>query len=212
MMTADDVAEVVVFVLERPRRLRILETALPADDGGELGMTPVQWGIVSTAHINRLVIPGRARVAEGRAGRRWRAATGRAPRRTRASGRSRAPTARTRSCSPTRRSRRVYISLPNTLHCEWSIKAVEAGKHVLCEKPFSRHPDEVEAAFDAAERAGRFLSEAFMYRHNPQTAEVASLVADGAIGELRLVRVGVQLLALRRRTTSACEPTSRAAR
>jgi xylose dehydrogenase (NAD/NADP) len=82
----------------------------------------------------------------------------------------------------------VYVPLPNTLHCEWSIRALEAGKHVLCEKPLSRHPDEVEAAFDAAERAGRLLSEAFMYRHNPQTKRLQQLVADGAIGELRLIR------------------------
>jgi xylose dehydrogenase (NAD/NADP) len=82
----------------------------------------------------------------------------------------------------------VYISLPNTLHCVWSIRAVEAGKHVLCEKPLSRHPEEVEAAFDAAERAGRLLSEAFMYRHNPQTARLRDLLDDGAVGEVRLVR------------------------
>ena len=82
----------------------------------------------------------------------------------------------------------VYISLPNTLHCEWSIRAVEAGKHVLCEKPLSRHPDQVAAAFEAAERAGRLLSEAFMWRHNPQTARLRELVDDGAIGDLRLVR------------------------
>ncbi len=82
----------------------------------------------------------------------------------------------------------VYISLPNTLHCEWSIKAVEAGKHVLCEKPLTRHPDDAAAAFDAAERAGRLLSEAFMYRHNPQTKRLKELVEEGAIGELRLVR------------------------
>ena len=82
----------------------------------------------------------------------------------------------------------VYISLPNTMHCEWSIKAVEAGKHVLCEKPLSRHPGVVEQAFDAAERAGRFLSEAFMYRHNPQTMRLVELVREGAIGELRLIR------------------------
>ena len=82
----------------------------------------------------------------------------------------------------------VYISLPNTLHCEWSIRALEAGKHVLCEKPLSRHPDEVTAAFDAADRTGRLLSEAFMYRHNPQTKRLKELVADGAIGELRVVR------------------------
>jgi predicted dehydrogenase len=82
----------------------------------------------------------------------------------------------------------VYISLPNTLHCEWSRRAVEAGKHVLCEKPLSRHPDEVEAAFDAADRAGRLLSEAFMYRHNPQTKRLGQLIDDGAVGEVRLVR------------------------
>jgi len=82
----------------------------------------------------------------------------------------------------------VYIPLPNTMHCEWSIKAVEAGKHVLCEKPLSRRASDVEAAFDAAERAGRLLSEAFMYRHHPQTARLVELVATGAVGELRLIR------------------------
>jgi predicted dehydrogenase len=82
----------------------------------------------------------------------------------------------------------VYISLPNSMHVEWSIGALEAGKHVLCEKPLSRHPREVERAFDAAERAGRFLTEAFMYRHNPQTKRLKELVDGGAIGRLRLVR------------------------
>jgi predicted dehydrogenase len=82
----------------------------------------------------------------------------------------------------------VYISLPNSMHCEWAVKALEAGKHVLCEKPLSRHASEVEAAFDAAERAGRLLSEAFMYRHNPQTKRAKQLVGSGAIGELRLIR------------------------
>jgi predicted dehydrogenase len=82
----------------------------------------------------------------------------------------------------------VYISLPNTMHREWSIRSLEAGKHVICEKPFSRHPADVEEAFAAAERSGRLLTEAFMYRHNPQTARVAELIREGAIGELRVVR------------------------
>jgi D-xylose 1-dehydrogenase (NADP+, D-xylono-1,5-lactone-forming) len=56
----------------------------------------------------------------------------------------------------------VYIPLPNSLHVEWSIRALNAGKHVLCEKPLSRHPEQVERAFDAAERAGRVLAEGFM--------------------------------------------------
>jgi predicted dehydrogenase len=82
----------------------------------------------------------------------------------------------------------VYNPLPNTLHAEWSIKALDAGKHVLCEKPFSRHVEEVEASFDAAERNGRVLSEAFMFRHSPQTARLKELVDGGAIGTLRLIR------------------------
>ena len=82
----------------------------------------------------------------------------------------------------------VYIPLPNTMHREWSIRALEAGKHVLCEKPFSRRAADVEVAFDAAERAGLLLTEAFMYRHNPQTAKLLELVRGGAIGELRVVR------------------------
>jgi predicted dehydrogenase len=82
----------------------------------------------------------------------------------------------------------VYISLPNALHVEWSIKALEAGKHVLCEKPMTRRPEDAERAFDVAERTGRLLMEAFMWRHHPQTKQLAELVADGSIGELRLVR------------------------
>jgi predicted dehydrogenase len=82
----------------------------------------------------------------------------------------------------------VYISLPNTMHREWSIRSLEAGKHVICEKPFSKRASDVEEAFDAAERSGRLLTEAFMYRHNPQTAKLVELVRGGGIGELRVVR------------------------
>jgi len=82
----------------------------------------------------------------------------------------------------------VYISLPNSLHVEWSVRALEAGKHVLCEKPLSRRAADVESAFDVAEESGRLLMEAFMYRHNPQTARLKELVDGGAIGRLRLVR------------------------
>jgi predicted dehydrogenase len=82
----------------------------------------------------------------------------------------------------------VYIPLPNSMHVEWSVRALEAGKHVLCEKPLTRDPAAAERAFDAAERAGRLLSEAFMWRHNPQTRRLVELLADGAVGELRHVR------------------------
>jgi predicted dehydrogenase len=80
----------------------------------------------------------------------------------------------------------VYIPLPNSLHVEWSIRALEAGKHVLCEKPLSRRPEDVERAFDAAERAGRVLAEGFMWRHHPQARRLEELLPR--IGELRLVR------------------------
>ena len=82
----------------------------------------------------------------------------------------------------------VYVPLPNSMHLPWSVKALEAGKHVLCEKPLSPRAADVEAAFDAAERAGRILMEAFMWRYHPATETVVSLVRDGAIGELRVVR------------------------
>jgi predicted dehydrogenase len=82
----------------------------------------------------------------------------------------------------------VYVSLPNGLHVEWTLKALEAGKHVLCEKPFSRHADQVEECFDLAETAGLVLSEGFMWRHHPQAAKLQAVVADGAVGPLRLVR------------------------
>jgi D-xylose 1-dehydrogenase (NADP+, D-xylono-1,5-lactone-forming) len=82
----------------------------------------------------------------------------------------------------------VYIPLPNGLHAEWSERALEAGKHVLCEKPLARTRAEAERAFDTAERAGRILAEAFMYRHHPQTIQIKSLLEAGAIGPLRLIR------------------------
>ena len=80
----------------------------------------------------------------------------------------------------------VYIALPNALHVDWSVRALEAGKHVLCEKPLSRHPQEVERAFDAADSAGRVLAEGFMWRHHPQARRLVELLPR--IGALRLVR------------------------
>ncbi|HYP47153.1 MAG TPA: Gfo/Idh/MocA family oxidoreductase [Thermoleophilaceae bacterium] len=80
----------------------------------------------------------------------------------------------------------VYVSLPNSMHVEWSIRALEAGKHVLCEKPMARDPEQVERAFAVAEGAGRVLTEAFMWRHHPQARRLAELVPR--VGELRLVR------------------------
>jgi predicted dehydrogenase len=149
--------------------------------------SPVKWGIVSTADINRKVIPGAH--ASGKVD--LVAVASRNGARAEAYAREwEIPRAygSYEELLADPEVEAVYISLPNTLHAEWSIKALGARKHVLCEKPFTRHPEEVVAAFDAAERNGVLLSEAFMYRHNPQTAKLVELVRDGTIGELTLIR------------------------
>ena len=81
----------------------------------------------------------------------------------------------------------VYVPLPNALHHPWTMRALHAGKHVLCEKPYSRYPEHVVEAFELAGARGLVLSEAYMYRYHPQIHRLASLSANGAIGELRVV-------------------------
>ncbi len=147
----------------------------------------MKWGIMSTARINRLFLAG-ARQADGVeitavASRDQRSAEGYA----RENGIERAHGSYEALLADPE-VEALYISLPNSMHVEWSIKALQAGKHVLCEKPLSRHSQEVEQAFEVARRNDRLLMEAFMYRHNPQTKRVVELVHDGAIGRLRVIR------------------------
>lgn len=82
----------------------------------------------------------------------------------------------------------IYNPLPNHLHAEWTVKAMEAGKHVLCEKPIALSVDEVDAIKSAAHKHGRVVAEAFMYRHHPQTLKVQEIVRSGSLGALKLVR------------------------
>lgn len=82
----------------------------------------------------------------------------------------------------------IYNSLPNHLHAEWTIKALRAGKHVLCEKPFALSLAEADAMSAAARETGKILAEAFMYRHHPQTLKVKELVEGGALGKLQLIK------------------------
>ena len=82
----------------------------------------------------------------------------------------------------------VYVSLPNSLHHEWTIKALEAGKHVLCEKPIASNRAEAVEMFDAARRCERVLVEAFMYRCHPAIDKLIGMVREGAIGRLKLIR------------------------
>jgi D-xylose 1-dehydrogenase (NADP+, D-xylono-1,5-lactone-forming) len=82
----------------------------------------------------------------------------------------------------------VYIALPNSAHHEWTLAALRAGKHVLCEKPLAATAGQAQEMFDAARRAGRRLVEAFMYRSHPQTRAALAAIRDGAIGAVRLIR------------------------
>jgi len=82
----------------------------------------------------------------------------------------------------------VYISTPHPMHAEWAIKAAEAGKHILCEKPLTLNHPEAMAVIEAARRNGVFLMEAFMYRCHPQTKKLVELVEGGAMGEVRLIQ------------------------
>jgi len=79
----------------------------------------------------------------------------------------------------------VYNPLPNDLHAEWSIRALGAGKHVLCEKPMALNAPEVRAMIDAAESHGALLAEGFMYKYHPQIGTTLELIRKGAIGEMR---------------------------
>ena len=171
----------------------------------------MKWGIISTADINRKVIPGahaspKVDLSASRAATQARAdAYAKEWEIERAYGSYDALLA-----DPDIEA--VYISLPNTMHCEWSIRSLEAGKHVLCEKPLSRHPDEVAAAFDAADRTGPPAQRGV---HVP--AQPADEAAAGA--RRRAARSASCASSARRSATgcttsrtSGCAPTSRAAR
>ena len=82
----------------------------------------------------------------------------------------------------------IYNPLPNSLHAEWSIRALDAGKHVLCEKPLATSGQEARAMFDAAKRNDRHLAEAYPYRAQPQTLKLGELLRQNAIGRVQLIQ------------------------
>lgn len=147
----------------------------------------LKWGLLSTARINRALIPplrasrrnqlvavaSRTQESADNYAREWKI--------SRAHGSYEALLADPEIDV-------VYISLPNHLHAPWTIKAVEAGKHVLCEKPLALNVEEVDAIQSAAGRHGRVVMEAFMYRHHAQTLKVQELVKSGSLGTLKLIR------------------------
>jgi xylose dehydrogenase (NAD/NADP) len=145
----------------------------------------VRWGILSTARINRKLLAG-AREAAGvevvAVGSRDRA-RGEAFAAEHGIGRVHGSYEDLLADDDVEA---VYAPLPNSLHVPWSIKALEAGKHVLCEKPLTRRAADAEQAFDAAGRAGRLLMEAFMWRYHAQTDALVRLARE--IAPLRVVR------------------------
>jgi D-xylose 1-dehydrogenase (NADP+, D-xylono-1,5-lactone-forming) len=148
---------------------------------------PVRWGLLSTARINEAILNGAAQTDTTEVV----AVASRDQARAEAYARERGIERAHGSYEALLQDddvEVVYNSLPNSMHVEWSVRALEAGKHVLCEKPLDRRIEPVERAFDTADRAGRLLMEAFMYRHHPQSKKAAELVGSGAIGELRQLR------------------------
>jgi xylose dehydrogenase (NAD/NADP) len=148
---------------------------------------PVRWGILSTANIGRALIRGIGMSAsscvQAVASREWTRANEWAKEHglPRAFG----------SYEALLRSDEVdaiYNPLPNSLHAEWTIKALEAGLPVLCEKPFAVNAGEAEEMAAAAKRTGKLLAEAFMYRFHPMYDHILERLNEGAIGKVTSIR------------------------
>jgi predicted dehydrogenase len=153
----------------------------------------MRLGLLSTANINQMIITGAAESPEVEVVAVGSRDAGRAEAYAREHGIARAHGSYEALLEDADVDA-VYISLPNGMHHEWTLKSIEAGKHVLVEKPYSRRAAEVEEAWDAAERAGLIVMEAFMYRHHPQIRRAKELVESGVIGRLRLVRTWFSFL------------------
>ncbi len=151
--------------------------------------TGLGWGLLGTAHINRRLIPAM------RAARRSDVAAVASRSATRARDYARdwnIPVAHD-SYEALLRDRSVdaiYIPLPNSLHVEWTLRALDAGKHVLCEKPLALTADDVDRVDAVARDRQRVVAEAFMFRHEPLTARLLELLADGIIGQLQVIDSG----------------------
>lgn len=143
----------------------------------------VRWGLLSTANINRVLIPAIRAAERGE----LVAVASRSQERADAYAREWGIAQAYGSYDAMLVSGEVdavYISLPNHLHAEWSIRTMGQGVHVLCEKPFALSLDEVDAMIATAERTGMVLAEAFMYRHHPQTKMIGEWLKDGPLGEI----------------------------
>lgn len=149
--------------------------------------TTVRWGVLSAAAIGDYLIPGLLAAKDSQ----LVGIASRSPDRARAA-------AQRWGCDPYTSYEAlledetldaVYIPLPNHLHAEWTIRALEAGKHVLCEKPLALTVEDVDRIAEAATRCGRLVLEAFMYRHSPRWLRAVELVRQGALGDPRVVKI-----------------------
>jgi len=147
----------------------------------------MRWGLLSTADINRAILQGARGTDEATVVAVASRESSRAEQYAREHGIERAHGSYEALLEDPDVDA-IYNPLPNSMHVPWSVRALEAGKHVLCEKPMTRRAAEVEEAFAAAERAGRMLEEAFMWRHHPQTRRLRELLDEGVIGRLRHIR------------------------
>ena len=152
-------------------------------------MQALRWGILGTARINRRVIPAMrlarrselaAVASRGRARAEQYAAEWSIPR----------AIAGYQALLDDPGIDAVYIPLPNTDHVPWTLAAIAAGKHVLCEKPLALDPADVDRIVAAAAAAGVVVEEGFMYRHEPMTGRVIGLLNDGAVGSVRAIVSG----------------------
>jgi xylose dehydrogenase (NAD/NADP) len=147
----------------------------------------LKWGLLSTANINRRLIPA-IRAAQ-------RAELVAVASRDRARGEAYAAEwgiprvhGSYEAMLQDPKVDAIYISLPNSLHAEWTVRAAQAGKHVLCEKPLAITPAEVDRIIAAAQEAGVVVIEAVMYLHHPLLHRTRQLVQDGAVGQVTLLR------------------------
>jgi D-xylose 1-dehydrogenase (NADP+, D-xylono-1,5-lactone-forming) len=155
-------------------------------------MARVRWGVLSTASIGRLVIEASRNATNAE----LVAVASRDPARARALADELGLEASHGSYEELLASEAVdavYVPLPVALHTKWTVKALEAGKHVLCEKPLATSAADAARCFDAAEAAGRRCVEGLMWRHHPQTTLARKLVAGGAIGRLAFARAALSV-------------------
>ncbi|MCU0794106.1 MAG: aldo/keto reductase [Opitutaceae bacterium] len=150
---------------------------------------PLRWGILSTGRIAGVFAKG---LAESKTGKLVAVGSRSATSAARFAGEHHIDAAHAHACYAALLAdaavEAVYIATPHPEHVEWAVKAAEAGKHVLCEKPAGLNHAEAMVMIQAARRAGVVFMEAFMYRCHPQTAKVVELVRGGAIGRVRLVQ------------------------